>query len=193
MRETVQQHNLRDVAYDRWGATALVTDMTEEGLTMVPIGMGFASMSAPTKEMEKLILGRKINHGNNPVLRWMFDNVMMKTDPAGNIKPDKEKSKDKIDGIVAAIIALDRCIRNANGVSIYETSGIKQIDIEPTEEKREEIQEEVKEEIRAIPQPYGPKCQRCGMDVIGKEYCSGCGLFTHLNQSPFDAIMGQTI
>jgi phage terminase large subunit-like protein len=120
IRETAQEYNLREVAYDRWGATALVTDMTEEGLSMIPIGMGFSSMSGPTKEMEKLILSRKVNHGKNPVLRWMFDNVMMRSDPAGNLKPDKEKSKDKIDGIVASIIALDRALRNPVPTSIYD-------------------------------------------------------------------------
>lgn len=171
MRETAQQYNLREVAYDRWGATALVTDMTEEGLTMVPIGMGFASMSAPTKEMEKLILSRKINHGNNKILRWMFDNVMMKTDPAGNIKPDKEKSKDKIDGIVASIIALDRALRNTNGKSVYETRGI--LTVKPEEETKEEPKQEI--EIEDYRQAIVRRCSRCGNIEAELDYCRNCG------------------
>jgi len=160
MRETAEIYNLREVAYDRWGAAALVTDMVEEGFNMFPIGMGFASLSAPTKELEKLILSKKINHGKNPVLRWMFDNVMMKTDPAGNIKPDKEKSKDKIDGIVASIIALDRCLRNPDGTSVYETRGVLTIDAsEEEKEKTIEPEEEVVSEQR---EGKVRKCLRCG-------------------------------
>ena len=63
-------------------------------------------MGAPTKEFEKLVLTEKIEHFGNPVLRWMLSSTVVKTDPAGNIKPDKEKSVQKIDGIVASIMAL---------------------------------------------------------------------------------------
>lgn len=63
-------------------------------------------MSAPTKEFEKAVLTGKVEHFGNPVLRWMLSSTVVKTDPAGNIKPDKEKSVQKIDGIVAAIMAL---------------------------------------------------------------------------------------
>ncbi|NLX25090.1 MAG: terminase large subunit, partial [Lentisphaerae bacterium] len=83
--------------------------------TMVPFGQGFASMSGPTKELLNLVLSHKIRHGGNPVLRWMADNVVVQKDAAGNIKPDKEKSTEKIDGIVALIMALDRAIRNGGG------------------------------------------------------------------------------
>lgn len=66
-----------------------------------------------------------IIHGGNPVLKWMAGNVVMRQDPAGNIKPDKEKSVEKIDGIVASIMALDRCIRNGTGSgSVYDERGV---------------------------------------------------------------------
>ena len=72
-----------------------------------------------------LVLEKKIAHGGNDVLRWMMDNVIIKTDPAGNIKMDKEKSQEKIDGSVAMVMALDRAIRNGNGVeSIYDQRGL---------------------------------------------------------------------
>ena len=69
-------------------------------------------MSPPTKEFYKLLMEGKIIHGGNPVLRWMAGNVVVDRDPAENIKPTKAKSPEKIDGIVATIMALDRCIRN---------------------------------------------------------------------------------
>ena len=91
------------------------------GFTVVPFGQGYKDMSPPTKEFYKLLMEGKINHGGNPVMRWMSGNVVVDTDPAGNIKCTKAKSPEKIDGIIAAIMALDRCIRNGNGSgSIYD-------------------------------------------------------------------------
>ena len=74
----------------------------------------------------KLVLEQRIAHGGHPVLRWMMDNIFIRTDPAGNIKPDKEKSTEKIDGAVATIMALDRAIRcgNDNGESVYDQRGL---------------------------------------------------------------------
>ncbi|WP_308591970.1 terminase TerL endonuclease subunit [uncultured Megasphaera sp.] len=82
-------------------------------------------MSPPSEEMFKLLMEGNIIHGGNLVLKWMAGNVVMRQDPAGNIKPDKEKSVEKIDGIVASIMALDRAIRNGmGGNSIYDERGI---------------------------------------------------------------------
>jgi phage terminase large subunit-like protein len=74
----------------------------------------------------KLTLEQKIAHGGHPVLRWMMDNIYVKTDPAGNVKPDKEKSTEKIDGAVATIMALDRAIRcgSGGGESVYNERGL---------------------------------------------------------------------
>lgn len=95
------------------------------GFTVVPFGQGFKDMSPPTKELMKLVLEKKIAHGGNPPLRWMMDNVCVRRDPAGNEKPDKEKSTEKIDGAVATIMALDRAIRNGNSQeSVYDNRGI---------------------------------------------------------------------
>ena len=83
-------------------------------------------MSPPTKELMKLTLEQRIAHSGQPVLRWMMDNIYIRTDPAGNIKPDKEKSTEKIDGAVATIMALDRALRNGGteGESVYDTRGL---------------------------------------------------------------------
>ena len=102
----VIDYDLRTSAYDRWNSTQTIIDLQNEGMECNPFGQGYGSMSAPTKEFEKLVLTGKIEHFGNPVLRWMLASTLVKTDPAGNIKPDKEKSTQKIDGIVAAIMAL---------------------------------------------------------------------------------------
>jgi len=114
-----QIYDIREVAFDRWGSAKLVTELDAEGITTVAFGQGFASMSPASKEAEKLILSCGIAHGNNPVLAWMMSNVTMRTDPAGNIKPDKGKSREKIDGVVAMLMALDRAVRNTSDISGY--------------------------------------------------------------------------
>lgn len=92
------------------------------GFTLVQFSQGYRDMSPPTKELMKLTLEQKLSHNGHPVLRWMMDNIFIKRDPAGNIKPDKEKSTEKIDGAVALIMALDRAIRCGSGTgdSIYD-------------------------------------------------------------------------
>ena len=122
--------NIREIAYDRWGATQMSQNLERLGFTVVPFGQGFASMSPPTKELMRLSLTGKIAHGGNEALRWMADNIFVRTDPAGNIKPDKEKSSEKIDGIVALVMALDRAIRCGNEVttSVYDERGILWLD-----------------------------------------------------------------
>ena len=121
-----ERFNIRDIAFDRWGATQMSQDLENMGFTVVPMGQGFASMSPPTKELMKLTLEKKIAHGGHPVLRWNMDNIFIRTYPAGNIKADKAKSTEKIDGAIAMIMALDRAIRCGNGTSesVYDTRGL---------------------------------------------------------------------
>jgi len=116
---------LKEIAFDRWGAAKIVQDLEDLNVTVVPFGQGFASMSGPSKELLRLVLSGKLHHGGNPVLRWMADNAVVKSDPAGNIKPDKAKSTQRIDGIVASVMALDRAVRHNAGASVYETRGIR--------------------------------------------------------------------
>lgn len=118
-------YNIREIAYDRWNATQMVQNLEGLGLTLVPFGQGYKDMSPPSKELFKLMMEGKVQHGGHPVLKWMGQNVVMRQDPAGNIKPDKEKSIEKIDGIVALIMGLDRCIRHQEqGNSVYDERGI---------------------------------------------------------------------
>lgn len=119
------KYHIREIAYDRWNATQMVQNLEDAGFTMVPFGQGYKDMSPPSKELYKLLMEGRINHGGNPVLKWMAQNIVMEQDPAGNIKPTKAKSVEKIDGIVALIMGLDRCIRNANeSASVYDERGI---------------------------------------------------------------------
>ena len=121
-----EKFNIREIAFDRWGAVQMVQNLECMGFTVVPFGQGFKDMSPPTKELMKLTLEQKIAHGGHPVLRWMMDNIFVRTDPAGNIKADKEKSTEKIDGAVATIMGLDRAIRCGvnTGASVYDERGI---------------------------------------------------------------------
>ena len=126
IEELGTKYNIREIAFDRWGAAQMVQNLEGMGFTVVPFGQGYSSMSPPTKELMKLVLEKKIAHGGHPVLRWNVDNISIRTDPAGNIKADKEKSTEKIDGAIATIMALDRAIRcgNGEGGSVYDERGI---------------------------------------------------------------------
>ena len=91
-----ERFNIREIAFDRWGAVQMVQNLEGMGFTVVPFGQGFKDMSPPTKELMKLTLEKKLAHGGHPVLRWMMDNIFIRTDPAGNIKADKEKSQRRL-------------------------------------------------------------------------------------------------
>lgn len=126
IEELGTRYNIREIAFDRWGAVQMVQNLEGLGFTVVPFGQGFKDMSPPSKELMKLTLEQRLAHGGHPVLRWMMDNIFVRTDPAGNIKPDKEKSTEKIDGAVATVMALDRAIRNEGDHhgSVYDDRGI---------------------------------------------------------------------
>lgn len=125
VRQLALDYEISEIAFDRWGATLLYQRMEEARQTMIQFGQGFASMSSPMKEFMNLILSKRIGHDGNPVLRWMADNVVARTDPAGNIKPDKAKSKNRIDGIVASIMGLDRATRYEP--SVYDKEEVKEL------------------------------------------------------------------
>ena len=120
-----KRYNIREIAFDRWGATQMAQNL-EDNFSVIPFGQGFKDMSPPTKELMNLTLAERIAHGNNPILNWMMDNVTVRKDPAGDIKMDKEKSTEKIDGCVATVMALDRAIRNGydEGASVYDDRGV---------------------------------------------------------------------
>ena len=123
--ELGERYNIREIAYDRWNVTMMVQALEDDDFTMIPFGQGFRDMSPPTKELMRMVLEHQLNHGGHPVLRWNFDNAYVRTDPAGNLKLDKEKSTEKIDGAVALVMALDRAMKNQNGTdSVYDDRGL---------------------------------------------------------------------
>jgi len=127
LEEDVERFEIAEVAYDSWGASKIAQDLDKKGFTMVEERQGFKTMSPPTKDLMNFILSKpkRYRHDGNPVLRWNVDNTYVKQDEAENLKPDKKKSTQRIDGAVALIMALDRAIRHADdGPSIYETRGV---------------------------------------------------------------------
>jgi len=115
-----QRYNVREIAFDPWNATHLATQLAEQdGLELVQCRQGYVSLSAPTKELERLVVGQMIAHDGHPVLRWNVGNVAVKQDPAGNIKPDKSKSTQRIDGVVASIMALRSALTSEDETSVY--------------------------------------------------------------------------
>lgn len=127
IKDIASKYVVKEIAYDRYNATEIILNLQDDGLNMIPFGQGYKDMSPPTKEIMTAVLTQKIIHNNNPVLRWNYDNVVVKKDPAGNIKPDKEKSTEKIDGAVASIMAFGRAVINKNArtsQSVYNGRGI---------------------------------------------------------------------
>lgn len=110
INELREEFNFTSIAMDRWNAAQIKTQLEGDGFEMVPFGQGYASMNAPCKELERLLLSRELKHLDNPVLKWMASNVSREMDPAGNIKPSKKKSSEKIDGIVALVMAIGLAI-----------------------------------------------------------------------------------
>ena len=125
--EDLRRFRVREIAFDPWNATAVSNRLGEEGAVMVEFRQGFVSMNPAMKTLEVAIAQRRVNHGGNPVLAWMADNLVATSDPAGNLKPDKGKSSEKIDGVVALLMALQRAAvaSGDGGESVYQTRGLR--------------------------------------------------------------------
>src|SRR5436190_4568578 len=125
INELKETYDMREICIDRWNATQLATQLDGDGFTVITFGQGYASMNAPTKKLEEIILAGKLAHGGHPVLRWMASNVSIETDTAGNWKPSKKKSIERIDGIVGLVMGLDRATTQPVDVllTIYEKEG----------------------------------------------------------------------
>jgi phage terminase large subunit-like protein len=125
INELGETHNIEGIAIDRWNTTQLQTQLIGDGFDVVKFGQGFGSMTAPTKELEALVVSESLHHDGDPVLRWMAGNIMVETDAAGNRKPSKDKSSEKIDGMVALIMALGiAMVAEVKKASKYETQGL---------------------------------------------------------------------
>jgi phage terminase large subunit-like protein len=108
IRDIAADHAIREIGYDRWNATQLVSQLMGDGAVMVPVGQGYVTLSGPMKDWLTRIATGKVRHGGNPVLRWMAANLVAEMDPAGNVKPSKARSTERIDGQAAAITAMSR-------------------------------------------------------------------------------------
>ena len=120
-----KRFNIVDIGFDRWNATQLVKQLSDEGVAMVEFGQGYKDMSPASKQLETLVEQRKIRHGNNPVLNWAVDNVMIETDAAENIKPSKKKSTRRIDPVIALVMAVGRAMVAAVKESVYDEHEVK--------------------------------------------------------------------
>lgn len=120
IRQTVKdwaaEFSVQAIAYDPWNATDLITRLKEQdGFLCVEMRQGFASLSAPTKSLERAILSKRLRHDGHPVMRWCMSNVSVETDAAGNLKISKKVSTERIDGVAALVMAVDQMDRNAGG------------------------------------------------------------------------------
>jgi phage terminase large subunit-like protein len=127
--EAADVFDIQSIAFDRWNSNSLVQQLVDEGIDMDPFGQGFVSMSGPIKNAEVLVKQRKLHHGGNSMLRWMVGNVVVKKDDAENVKFSKAKAGDKIDGVVAMIMALGEKMTVENSdvskSSAYEDRGMR--------------------------------------------------------------------
>ncbi len=125
IKELGERFQIVEIGFDPWNASMIAQQLAEEdGFSMVQVRQGTLTMNEPSKELERLVMTGKLNHGGNPVLRWMASNVAVKTDASDNIRPDKQRSTEKIDGIVAAIVGLARAMLRTETRSVYDERGI---------------------------------------------------------------------
>jgi phage terminase large subunit-like protein len=125
-----QKYDIKEIAFDRWGSVQVSQKLQESGIEIAQFGQGYQSMSPAMKNLEVLMLSEQLAHGGNPILTWMAGNMVATQDPAGNLKPDKKRSTEKIDGMVALMMALDRSVRNDTDdepESVYESRGLRYI------------------------------------------------------------------
>lgn len=127
IEEAAHSFSIRRLAFDPWNSSWMATKLQNLGLEVVEFRQGYVSMSAPMKELEKKVIGRTLAHGGNPVARWMAANVVATQDPAGNLKPDRARSIEKIDGIVALVMGIGLAMRDdgSSGRSVYEERGVR--------------------------------------------------------------------
>lgn len=126
IEESYAKYKYQMILFDRWNSHSIVSRLIEKRVNMVAIGMGFASMSAPTKALESMALGGEFV-SNDPILRWCISNMAVVTDSAGNVKPNKDKGKRKIDTAVALIMAIGGYISNVKKQSAYEERGVREL------------------------------------------------------------------
>jgi phage terminase large subunit-like protein len=126
INELSAEFEIRGIGFDKWNATQMSHWLQKDGATVLELRQNFGCLSPPTKKLEALFLSRAIRHGSNPVLKWMAGNVVLLQDSNGNYRPDKGKSRERIDGIVAWIMALHFDVNPTEPPkeSVYKTRGL---------------------------------------------------------------------
>jgi phage terminase large subunit-like protein len=161
-------YDLKEIAFDRYKANELVQHLQDKGIIVVPIAQNQTGMNSSITELEKLVLGKKLVHDGNPMMRWMCNNVSLKKNAGGMVMFDKEKSSEKIDGMVTLVMALDRAIRHPalkSGHLII----LGQAEAIENDKKGVVLAPGAK---RAEGKVF---CPRCGENTEGEEFCAGCG------------------
>lgn len=123
IKELCARFNVREIAFDPALARNSINNLLDEGLPVVEFRQGWITMSPAINELERAILARQFQHGGHPILRWHFDNIAIREDSSGNRSFHKAKSKDHIDGAVAAAMAVARCAAGETGRTVYEDLG----------------------------------------------------------------------
>lgn len=127
INEVCETYEVQAIGYDPWNAQMLAQQLQDEdGLPLEKFRQGYISMNEPSKYFESLMMKGDLKHGGNEVLRWMASNATAKTDPSGNIKPDKQKSTEKIDGIVASIMAIGLAMTDKTESNIIKNSPLRE-------------------------------------------------------------------
>lgn len=121
IREICERYEVREIAFDPHLARNILNNLLEDGYPAIEMRQGWVTMAPAVKELERAIIAGKFQHGGHPVLRWNFDNIAVETDKAGNKSFHKGKSRDRIDGAVAAAMAVARASTGEDTRSIYET------------------------------------------------------------------------
>ena len=121
IRDLCDRFDVREIAFDPHLARNMMNTLREDGYPAVEMRQGWVTMAPAIKELERAIIAGRFRHGGHPVLRWNFDNIAVETDKAGNKAFHKGRSKDRIDGAVAAAMAVGRAATGEDNRSIYDT------------------------------------------------------------------------
>jgi phage terminase large subunit-like protein len=119
------RYDIQEIGYDPWNAMQTAVNLEDEGLTMVETRQGYKTMSPSMKEIEQLVMGKKLIHSGHPVLRWCVGNVQVKIDENENVRPVKGKGTERIDGLVAMVNAMARAMLREDMTSVYESRGVR--------------------------------------------------------------------
>jgi phage terminase large subunit-like protein len=112
-------YKIAEIGFDPWNATETALKLQDDGFEMIEVRQGSKTLSEPMKQIEALIVNKQLAHNGNPVLSWMADNLIVRSDPNDNIAPSKKMSRQKIDGMVAFISAMSRVMNQEDFESVY--------------------------------------------------------------------------